>query len=292
VDTEGGEEGLLSLAFSPDFAVDGRVYLYYTASSPDLTVLARYSATVNALGAAPAEVLLSIPQFAPNHNGGHILFDNNGYLLLSTGDGGGAGDPNENAQESDTLLGKVLRIDVSVSPYAIPPDNPFVSVAGAEEEIFALGFRNPWRMTVDRLTGDIWLGDVGQDNWEEIDRVVNGGNFGWDCYEGSAEFEIPGVPDQCTGKVFSPPRAVYGHDQGTAVTGGFVYRGSAMPELYGWYVYGDFYTGRIWAVNTADESDPVQLTDEDVLIASFAELPDGELLIVSYTDGIFQVARD
>ncbi len=294
IDAGDGEEGLLSLAFSPDFAPDGRVYLYYTTSGPDRSVLARYSATANALDGGSAEVLLSIPQFESNHNGGHIAFDQNGYLLLSTGDGGGGGDPNENGQALDTLLGKVLRIDVSpVGDYAIPGGNPFADGPGGNaDEIFAFGLRNPWRMTADHLTGDIWLGDVGQDLWEEIDRVLIGGNYGWDCYEGLAEYEIPGVPDQCTGKTFSPPRAVYDHSLGSAVTGGFVYRGSAMPELYGWYVYGDFYTGRIWAVNTLDNSAAVLLTDEQVLIASFAELPDGELLIVSYTDGIYQLARD
>ena len=270
------------------------MYLYYTASGPDRSVLARYSATANALDGGSAEGLLSIPQFAPNHNGGHIAFDQNGYLLLSTGDGGGGGDPDENGQALNTLLGKVLRIDVSPEAgYAIPGDNPFADGPGGnEDEIFAYGLRNPWRMTVDRLTGDVWLGDVGQDLWEEVDRVVIGGNYGWDCYEGFAEYEIPGIPDQCTDKTFSPPRAVYDHDLGTAVTGGFVYRGSAMPELYGWYVYGDFYTGRIWAVDTLDNSAAVLLTDEQVLIASFAELPNGELLIVSYASGVYQLTRD
>ena len=294
IDDTDTEEGLLSLAFSPGFAQDGRVYLYYTAANPNRSVLARYSATATSMDGNSAEILLSIPQFAPNHNGGHIAFDHNGYLLLSTGDGGGSGDPNENAQELDTLLGKVLRIDVSpASGYAIPAGNPFADGPGGNsDEIFAYGLRNPWRMTVDRLTGAVWLGDVGQGAWEEVDHVVAGGNYGWDCYEGFAQFEFPGVPDQCSGKMFSLPRAVYDHNLGSAVTGGFVYRGSAMPELYGWYVYGDFYTGRIWAVNSLDSSPAVLLTHESVNIASFAELPDGELLIVSYSDGIYQLVRD
>lgn len=294
IDTGGNEEGLLSLAFSPGFAQDGRVYVYYTASGPNQTVLARYSATEAALDGGSAEVLLSVPQFAANHNGGHIAFDLQGNLLLSTGDGGGGGDPGENGQALDTLLGKVLRIDVSPGAgYAIPGGNPFADGPGGNaDEIFAYGLRNPWRMTVDSLTGDVWLGDVGQGVWEEIDRIVLGGNYGWDCYEGFAEYEIPGEPDQCTGKAFSPPRAVYDHNQGNAVTGGFVYRGSAMPELYGWYVYADFYTGRIWGVNTLDNSPALLLTDESVSVASFAELPGGELLIVSYTQGIYQLARD
>ena len=291
--TRHNEEGLLSLAFSPDFAQDGRVYLYYTTDDPDdRSVLERFNATNTDLDGGSAHELLSIPQFMGNHNGGHVAFDHDGYLLLSLGDGGGGGDPEDNGQDLDSLLGKVLRIDVSpTSGYAIPGGNPFANAPGLDE-IFAYGFRNPWRMTVDSLTGDIWLGDVGQGEWEEVDHVTAGGNYGWDCYEGFEEFEFPGDPDQCTGKQFTQPRAVYGHGFGLAVTGGFVYRGSAMPELYGWYVYGDFYSGRIWGVNTAGNSDPVQLTKESVNVASFTELPNGELLIVSYSDGIFQLARD
>ncbi|MEX0683071.1 MAG: PQQ-dependent sugar dehydrogenase [Dehalococcoidia bacterium] len=287
----GNEQGLLSLAFSPDFEQDGRVYIYYTPGSPIPTVLSRFEATTDGLDEGSEEPLMSIEEFQPNHNGGHIVFDHDGYLLLSLGDGGGGGDPNENGQDLTTYLGKIIRIDVSPQTgYAIPQGNPFTDGTGPnKDEILAFGFRNPWRMTVDSLTGDIWLGDVGQNDWEEVDHVLIGGNYGWDCYEGFAEYEIDG---QCEGKVFLPPRAVYDHDFGSAVTGGFVYRGSAMPELYGWYLYGDFYSGRIWAANTANNALPVQLTDEDVNIASFTELPNGELLIVSYSDGVYQLARD
>ena len=290
VDTGGTEEGLLSLAFSPGFAQDGRVYLYYTAASPNRSVLARYSTTANALDGNSDEVLLSILQFAPNHNGGHIAFDHDDYLLLSTGDGGDRGDPNENGQELNTLLGKVLRIDVSADTgYAIPGENPFVGVAGAREEIFAYGLRNPWRMTVDRFTGAVWLGDVGEGAWEEVDHVVAGGNYGWDCFEGLAVWEDD---EQCEGKDFIDPRAVYSHDKGLAVVGGFVYRGSEMPELYGWYVYADYVSGRVWALNTADDSEPIELLQDNFPISSFAELPGGELLVVSYLDGIYMLVRD
>jgi len=241
------------------------------------------------------------PQF--NHNAGAMSFGPDGRLYVAFGDGGAADDtgvghvPGGNGQDPSNILGTIIRIDPmgtnsANGQYGIPSDNPFVGQAGFLDEIFAYGFRNPWRMTVDSLTGDIWLGDVGQGEWEEVDHVTAGGNYGWDCYEGFEEFEFPGDPDQCTGKQFTQPRAVYGHGFGLAVTGGFVYRGSAMPELYGWYVYGDFYSGRIWGVNTAGNSDPVQLTEESVNVASFTELPNGELLIVSYSHGIFQLARD
>ncbi|HUF54461.1 MAG TPA: PQQ-dependent sugar dehydrogenase [Dehalococcoidia bacterium] len=279
-----GEQGLLSLAFSPNFTNDGRVYLYYTRGSPSPSVLSRFEATMKALDVESEEVLIEFPQFAANHNGGHIVFDADGNLLLSLGDGGGGGDPQGNGQNTNTMLGSVIRIDVSPgSGYEIPPNNPFGN------EIFAYGLRNPWRMSVDSQTGDIWLGDVGQGQYEEVDRIVAGGNYGWNCYEAFVQYEFT---DACVNESFVEPRAAYSHESGVAVTGGFVYPGSALPELYGWYVYGDFYSGILWAANTADSSDPVLLTEEGVNIASFTELPDGGLLIVSYSDGIFRLARD
>jgi glucose/arabinose dehydrogenase len=275
-----GEQGLLSVAFSPDFAEDGRVYLYYTRGRPAGSVLSRFEATLESLNVGSEELLIEIAQPAANHNGGHIAFDAAGYLLLSLGDGGGSGDPDGNGQNTGTLLGSVLRIDVSpANGYDIPADNPF------GDEVYAFGFRNPWRMTVDMVTGEIWLGDVGQDTIEEVDRVVPGGNYGWNCFEGFSEYA------GCSGD-FIEPRTVYSHEFGQSVTGGFAYRGSRLPELYGWYVFADFYSGRIWAVNTADDSDAVQLTEADLNVASFTQLPDGELLIVSYVDGIFRLARN
>ena len=283
------EEGLLSIAFSPGFAEDGVVYAYYTPGAPQDSQLARFEATATDLDESSRQTVISIEDPNNFHQGGHIIFDDRDYLMLSLGDGGWYGDMLEVAQELDRLLGKVIRIDVSEQPYAIPPDNPFVGVAGAREEVFAFGFRNPWRMTIDRLTGDIWLGDVGEVSWEEVDHVVAGGNYGWDCFEGLAEWEDD---EKCEGKEFIEPRALYFHGEGLAIVGGFVYRGSEMPELYGWYVYADYTSGRVWAVNTEDDSDPIQLLRDDFFISSFAELPDGELLIVSYTDGIYQLMRD
>ena len=289
VNFDNNEEGLLSVAFSPNFTEDDTVFAYYTPGAPLDTVLARFQATATDLDESSRETVISIEEHNNVHQGGHIVFDDQDYLMLSLGDGGWSGDALEVAQELDRLLGKIIRIDLSVQPYTIPPDNPFIGVAGARWEIFALGFRNPWRMTIDSLTGDVWLGDVGEGSWEEVNHVVAGGNYGWDCFEGLAVWEDD---EQCEGKVFSTPRAVYGHDEGAAVVGGFVYRGSAMPELYGWYVYADYASGRVWAVNTTGSGAPVELTDESFLISSFAELPNGELLIVSYTEGIYQLERD
>ena len=290
VNFDGNEEGLLSLAFSPDFAKDGTVFAYYSPGSPEDTVLSRFQATATDLDESSRETVITIEEHHFNHQGGHIIFDRDGYLLLSLGDGGFGGDALEVAQELDRLLGKVIRIDVSEKPYAIPPDNPFVGVTDAREEVFALGFRNPWRMTIDSETDEVWLGDVGEGKWEEVNHVVAGGNYGWDCFAGPEVWEDD---EQCVGKDFIEPRAVYTHDVGSAVVGGFVYRGDEMPELYGWYVYGDYLSGRLWALNTADDSEPIELLQiDDFPISSFSELPSGELMIVSYLDGLYQLERD
>jgi glucose/arabinose dehydrogenase len=285
--TFGGEQGLLSVAFSPGFASDGRVYAYYTPGSPSDTKLSRFSATASDLNEASEQVLLSVHDFAPNHNGGHIAFDNSGYLLLSLGDGGGGGDPEDNGQDLTSLLGKVLRLNVSgAGGYTIPSGNPFSGDGGpVREEIFAYGFRNPWRMTVDPATNDVWLGDVGQGSWEEVDRVVAGGNYGWDCYEGNHSYE----PAGCPASGFQAPIAEYDHSWGQAVTGGGVYRGGSMPELAGWYVYGDFYTGHIWSVKPG--AAPVHLMKAPFAVASFTLLPSGEIAIVSYDGAIYRLSR-
>jgi glucose/arabinose dehydrogenase len=284
----GGEQGLLSVAFSPDFQNDHRIYAYYTRGSPNPTILARFQVVGNAMDTTVETVVISIPDFANNHNGGRIAFGLDGYLYLSLGDGGGGGDPNENGQNINTLLGKVLRLNVTgQATYTSPPGNPYVGVAGADE-IFALGFRNPWRMSIDSFTGDVWLGDVGQGTWEEVDRVVNGGNYGWDCYEGPDPYEAAGC-----GPIgnYRFPREEYPNPGGSggapaAVSGGFVYRGPSMPELNGYYIYADFYDGRIWAVNTLDSSAAILLVDTPYNISSFAELPDGDLLVLTFNNAI------
>jgi len=284
--SSGGEEGLLSLAFSPGFQSDGRLYVYYTRGAPAPSVLSRFQADDAGIDESTETVILEVPQPYANHNGGKIVFGQDGYLYLSLGDGGSGGDPHDNAQNKDSLLGKVLRLDVTgQNTYAVPPDNPFVGTPG-RDEVFAYGLRNPWRMSQDRLTGDIWLGDVGQSAWEEVDRMTPGGNYGWRCYEGFAEYNTDGCPDRST-LVF--PRAVYPNpEKGRAVVGGYVYRGGDMPEIYGYYVYGDTYSGRIWAANASDDSDPIELLDSDEFIYSFAELPDGELLVLT-AGGIYRL---
>ncbi len=287
----GGEEGLLSLAFSPDFQNDRRLYVYYTAQDcARCHHLSRLDVVGGQLDEGSEAVVLEIPVplAAANHNGGSVRFGQDGKLYLSVGDGGGGGDPLETGQDNTDLLGSVLRLDVTgQNTYAIPGDNPFVGDPG-NDLVWAYGLRNPWRMSVDSLNGDIWLGDVGQNLWEEVDEVIAGGNYGWDCKEGFANYETSGCPSP---SAFQEPRAAYGHTGGNqAVTGGYVYRGSDMPELFGHYIYADAYSGRIWAVNTGDASPPVQLLNTDEFIYSFAELEDGELLALT-ASGIYRLAH-
>ena len=230
----GNEEGLLGLAFSPKFEADGRVFVYYTADNPRRSVLSRFNVSDAAMDMASEHVILEVPQPFANHNGGQLAFGPDGYLYWGLGDGGSAGDPQGNGQKLSTLLASILRLDVSDDGNRVPPDNPFVNVAGAQPEKYAYGLRNPWRFSFDRVTGDLWAGDVGQDKWEEIDRIVSGGNYGWSTMEG---FECYGTPS-CDQTALIPPRAAYGHDVGCSITGGYVYRGPAMPELQGGDGYG------------------------------------------------------
>jgi glucose/arabinose dehydrogenase len=279
----GSEEGLLSIAFSPNFTSDGRVYVYYTRGSPAPTVLARFQVINGAIDPGSHSVILEVPDFASNHNGGRIVFGKDGMLYLSTGDGGGGGDPNENGQNINSLLGKVLRLNVTGQPtYSIPAGNPFIGRDGADE-IWAFGFRNPWRMSMDSATGALWVGDVGQSAWEEVGPIAAGGNHGWDCYEGVAPYESNG----CPGSGFVSPRAVYPHSGGRcSVTGGYVYRGSANPSIVGWYIYGDFCSGEIWAVNPTG-GEPVLLQNTDLSISSFAEIPGGELVVLTFDRAVY-----
>jgi len=282
----GNEEGLLGLAFAPDYAVSRRLYVYYTAGSPRRSVLARYTAGA-AADPASARVLLEIDEPYANHNGGALAFGPDNMLYIGVGDGGSGGDPHGNGQSTATLLGKILRIDVSGDGYAIPADNPFAA-GGGRGEIWAYGFRNPWRITFDPETGQLWAGDVGQNQWEEVDRVVRGGNYGWNRFEG---FDCYGT-SRCDFSGTLLPRASYGHDLGCSVTGGYVYRGDAIPELRGWYVYGDFCSGRIWAVDASrDEGDAIPLADTGRSIASFGVLADGEIYLVTFNNAIYRLER-
>ncbi len=281
------EGGLLGLAFSPDFRPDGSVYVYYTAGEPRRSVLSRFQVVGDAIDAGSETVLLEVPQPYGNHNGGQIAFGRDGHLYVALGDGGSAGDPEGNGQDLSTLLGSILRLDVSGEGYAVPPDNPFVDTPGARPEIYAYGLRNPWRFSFDRATGDLWAGDVGQNRWEEVDRIVAGANYGWNVVEGFECFESAG----CDASGLERPRAAYGREDGCSVTGGYVYRGASMPELNGWYVYGDYCSGKVWAVDTADDSWPILLVDTGLPIASFGKLPDGELLALTFENAAYRLQR-
>jgi len=247
-----GENGLLSLAFHPSFATNGRCFVYSNDMAGD-TTLAEYAVvppTANTVQPGSEVVLLSMPQPAPQHNGGILAFGPfDGRLYLSTGDGGGGGDPLDQGQDLGTLLGKVLRLDVDGgAPYAIPADNPFVGVPGVREEIWAYGVRNPWRGSFDRVTGDLWIGDVGQDALEEIDWLpagLGGMNLGWRCAEGTMCTGAAGCT--CPSTSFVDPVHEYDHSFGCSIIGGHVYRGAAIPDLGGTFFFGDYCTGSVWS---------------------------------------------
>jgi glucose/arabinose dehydrogenase len=289
IDDPGNEEGLLGIAFSPEYADDGRFYVYYSAGPPRRTVLERYTTAGDEADAASGETVLVVDQPFPNHNGGGLEFGPDGYLYLGLGDGGSGGDPQGNGQNTNTLLGKILRIDVSAeSAYTIPPENPFAASGGAPE-IFAYGFRNPWRITFDRETGDLWAGDVGQGTVEEVDLVTAGGNYGWNIMEGDICFR----EDDCNADGLVAPRAVYPNGDGNcSVTGGYVYRGRAVPELDGWYIFADYCGGTVWGLDTSDPSaQPLQLVDTDFQVPSFAEDAAGELYLITFNGGIQRLVR-
>jgi len=284
----GQEEGLLGLAFSPDYAASGKFYVYFSAGDPRRQVISRFVASGDHADASTEHVLLEIADPYPNHNGGAMAFGADGYLYLGEGDGGSAGDPNGNGQNTDALLGKILRIDVSGTDYAIPPDNPFAG-GGGRGEVYAYGLRNPWRIAFDPVTNELWAGDVGQNKWEEIDRIVKGGNYGWNVMEGNHCYK---PSSGCDTSGLIPPRAEYSHDEGCSVTGGYVYRGKAMRELQGWYLYSDYCSGRVWALNTADDaSAPVELFNSKKPVTSFAQDADGELYLVTWANEVDQIVR-
>lgn len=295
VGSSGSEQGLLGLAFHPDYAQNGYFFVNYTNARGN-TIIARFQVSPGQPDQAdPASEtqLLQVSQPYGNHNGGVVAFGPDGYLYLGLGDGGSAGDPQNNAQSLATLLGKVLRIDVDSAdqPYAIPPDNPFPS--GASPEIWAYGLRNPWRMAFDRISGDLYIGDVGQNEWEEIDYLPagspGGANFGWDYFEGNHPYE--GTPPQDAD--FIAPIAEYNHSLGCSVTGGVVYRGQALPDWQGIYLYGDYCTGRIWGLlrNASGEWTSQVLFENLGRIASFGEDEAGEVYIADLSGTVYQLAQ-
>jgi glucose/arabinose dehydrogenase len=244
----GGEQGLLGLAFHPQYAANGRFYVDYTDGSGD-THIAEFLVSSDPDAAAATEhPLLLVDQPFSNHNAGQLAFGPDGYLYVGLGDGGSGGDPGDRAQNPDSLLGKMLRIDVNApdpsagTAYSIPPDNPFVGRAGTRPEIWAMGLRNPWRYSFDRLTGALYLADVGQNLWEEVDVEppgAGGRNYGWNVMEGTHCY----IAAPCDTTGLTPPVAEYGHDEGCSITGGYVYRGRAIPALDGVYFYGDYCSG-------------------------------------------------
>jgi glucose/arabinose dehydrogenase len=298
----GGERGLLGMAFDPAFPTNGRVFMNYTRDNGQLqTVVSSFVSLDDGatLDAASEQVLLTIDQPFANHNGGNLVFGGDGLLYVGTGDGGSGGDPLDNGQDPRTLLGKLLRLDVSAgSSYAIPSGNPHSGNAtcangtGADPcpEIFALGFRNPWRFSFDRSTGELWLADVGQSSWEEVDRVVAGGNYGWRFREGAHCFEpATGCPTEVDGQPLIDPVAEYDRGLGGSVTGGYVYRGTANPGLVGRYVFGDFSSGRIFGFDPASSSrTPDVLLESGLSISSFAEDADGEIYVIDYSGGLYR----
>ncbi len=291
VDDGPSEAGLLGMALHPQFASNGQVFLSYTRSAAPLTsVVARYTSSDGGLTLArdSEQVILTIEQPYTNHNGGQVAFGPDGYLYLGFGDGGSGGDPLGNGQNPQTLLGSMLRIDVDGgAPYTIPPDNPFAS-GGGRPEIYAYGLRNPWRWSFDRATGRLWAGDVGQNLWEEIDVIVRGGNYGWAIREGMHCYQAL----SCTGTGLIEPVAEYSHLDGCSVTGGYVYRGTAVPALRGQYLYGDFCSGRIWSLDAhaASPAAPVQRMNSGLRISSFAEDRAGEVYVIDYGGAIYRFA--
>ena len=294
VSDRGNEEGLLGLAFDPAYATNGHLYVYYSAAGPRRSVVARFSVRPDSPDRAdPAseQIILQVPQPFANHNGGMLAFGPDGFLYIGLGDGGSGGDPQGNGQDPGTLLGSILRIDPS-SPgdgrsYSIPPDNPFVGVDGFREEVWAYGLRNPWRFSFNPETQQLWAGDVGQNSYEEVDIIRPGRNYGWNIMEGLHCFlracdqtglELPVIEYPLTG-------------DNCAVTGGYVYRGSRLPSLYGAYVYGDYCSGRVWALRHDGQliTEHLMLADTDLRIPSFGEDASRELYILSFDGTIHRL---
>jgi glucose/arabinose dehydrogenase len=294
VNDEGFEEGLLGVAFHPNYKTNGYLYVDYTAANPRRTVIARYQVDANDPNKANKNselVILEVDQPYSNHNGGQLGFGPDGYLYIALGDGGSSGDPQCNGQNRKTLLGSILRIDVE-SPsnerkYGIPDDNPLVgNTEGYREEIYAYGLRNPWRFSFDPETDWLWTGDVGQNKWEEIDIIESGKNYGWNVMEGKHCYE-PSTSCNTTG--LELPIWEYDHNTGHSITGGFVYRGSKIPQLIGSYIYGDFENGQIWALQYDGTSNPVNnlLFETDYEISSFGVDENNELYICDYNGRIY-----
>jgi glucose/arabinose dehydrogenase len=295
----GGERGLLGLAFHPDFASNGRFYVDYTRAADGATIVSELTAGRGhaSADAATERILLTVSQPYANHNGGQIAFGPDGYLYIGLGDGGSGGDPQGNGQNRQALLGKILRIDVDGSPasgkaYGIPSDNPYASggiAPGAGlPEIWAYGLRNPWRFSFDRGNDDLYIGDVGQNAWEEIDRQPAGSrggeNYGWNAFEGTYCYGA------CAGVKAVAPIAEYSHSVGCSVTGGHVYRGTRQPALQGIYLFGDYCAGTIFSMPAGTGAHDFKgVAATGLNIASFGEGEDGEIYLVDLGGGIYRI---
>jgi len=300
VGADGSEQGLLGLAFAPNFAETGYFYVNYTDLDGD-TVVSRFGLTLDAGAADPAseQVILRQDQPYANHNGGMLAFGPDNYLYIGFGDGGSQGDPNGNGQRLDTWLAKILRIEVDPAyvpegqAYAIPEDNPFIGTEGALPEIWAYGLRNPWRFSFDRETGDLWIGDVGGGQLEEIDHVPNaeagGQNFGWNLMEGTLCYQ----GDACDPTGLTLPVFEYTHDFGCSITGGYVYRSESVPDLAGTYLFADYCSGLLWGGGPDANGDWVmsEPIETDLSISSFGEDAAGELYVTDLSGGtVYRIA--
>jgi glucose/arabinose dehydrogenase len=302
--SDGFEQGLLGLAFHPSFETNRRLYVYFTNSNWDIIVREyRTSATnTNVVDMSTKRKILEINHPGEdNHNGGMLAFGPDGYLYIGTGDGGGGGDPDNSAQNKESLLGKMLRIDVNgrtgSKPYGIPSSNPYVGMPG-RNEIWQIGLRNPWRWSFDRANGNLWIADVGQEVSEEVDRATNtasgpgrGINWGWRVLEG---FNCYNPPTGCNTSGKTMPLLEYGHGGGRcSVTGGYVYRGTAIPALVGGYVFADFCSGEIWVTDASASSPAAKslLLDTGLSIASFGETLSGELYVVNRGGSVYQIVQ-
>ncbi len=289
--TRGNEQGLLGLAFHPDYAANGLFFINYT-DRDGATAVVRYRVSAddpNRADPASAAIILQIAQPYRNHNGGHIAFGPDGYLYIGMGDGGSAGDPQGSGQNPAALLGKMLRIDINADPYAIPADNPFVNAADYAPEIWAMGLRNPWRFSFDRASGDLYIGDVGQNAVEEVNFQPadsrGGENYGWNILEGTRAYSGAAAP---AGLV--PPFYEYPHPEGCSVIGGYVYRGEGLPDLQGIYLFGDYCSGVVYASrrDASGNWQTMRWLDTGKIISSFGEDEAGELYLIGHMGSIYR----
>ena len=292
VGSRNSEQGLLGLAFDPSYSENGLFYVHYSSQNGN-TVISRFKVMQDPNRASPTseKQLLTVLQPFANHNGGQMVFGPDGYLYLGLGDGGSGGDPYRNGQSTNTLLGKILRIDVrGGDPYTIPADNPFAD-GGGQPEIWAYGLRNPWRFSFDSANGDLYIGDVGQDRWEEIDYLVagspGGANFGWNAMEGTHPF------DGSDSQAFVAPVAEYSHSEGgCSITGGYVYRGAALPAWDGIYFYGDYCSGKVWGLlKNGEDWQSALLFSTRKNISSFGVDEDGEIYLADYNGSIYRLEK-